>query len=95
MDEITTADVLAVLTPIWHDKPETAKRVRQRLNNVMQWAVAQGYRQDNPAGDAISKALPKRSARVTHMRSLPYTEVATAVGQGAILKCHPERQACL
>ena len=82
VDSVTTADILAVLTPIWHEKPETAKRVRQRLNNVMQWTVAQGYRQDNPAGDAISKALPKRSARVTHMRSLPsYAEVAAAVAK--------------
>ena len=81
VDTITTADILAVLTPIWHEKPETAKRVRQRLNTVMQWTVAQGYRQDNPAGDAISKALPKRSARVTHMRSLPYVEVAAAIAK--------------
>ena len=81
VDAITTADILAVLTPIWHEKPETARRVRQRLNTVMQWTVAQGYRQSNPAGDAISRALPKRSARVTHMRSLPYPEVATAVAK--------------
>ena len=32
---ITTADVLAVLTPIWHEKPETARRVRQRIGAVM------------------------------------------------------------
>ena len=50
---VTTADVLAILTPIWHDKPETARRVRQRLGAVMKWAVAMGYRQDNPAGDAV------------------------------------------
>ena len=81
VDTITTADILAVLTPIWHEKPETARRVRQRLNTVMQWTVAQGYRQNNPAGDAISKALPKRSARVTHMRSLPFVEVAAAVAR--------------
>jgi len=50
--EVTTADVLAVLTPIWLEKPETARRVRQRIGTVMKWAVAQGWRQDNPA-DAI------------------------------------------
>ena len=47
---VTTADVLAILTPIWHDKPETARRVRQRIGAVMKWAVAMGHRPDNPAG---------------------------------------------
>ena len=37
---VTTADVLAILTPIWHDRPETARRVRQRIGAVMKWAVA-------------------------------------------------------
>ena len=41
---VTTADVLAILTPIWHDKPETARRVRQRIGAVMKWAVAMGHR---------------------------------------------------
>ena len=53
VSEVTTADVLAILTPIWHDKPETARRVRQRIGAVMKWAVAMGYRPDNPAGDAL------------------------------------------
>ena len=44
VSEVTTADVLAVLTPIWHDKPETARRVRQRIGAVMKWAVAMGHR---------------------------------------------------
>ena len=35
VSEVTTADVLAVLTPIWHDQPETARRVRQRIGAVM------------------------------------------------------------
>ena len=81
VDTITTGDILAVLTPIWHEKPETAMRVRQRLKSVMEWSVAQGHRQDNPAGDAISKALLKRSTRVQHMRALPYGEVAAAIAK--------------
>ena len=42
VSDVTTADVLAILTPIWHDKPETARRVRQRIGAVMKWAVAMG-----------------------------------------------------
>ena len=39
----------AVLSPIWVEKAETARRVRQRIGTVMKWAIAQGWRQDNPA----------------------------------------------
>ena len=48
VSEVTTANVLEILTPIWHDKPETARRMRQRISAVMKWAVAMGYRPDNP-----------------------------------------------
>jgi integrase len=75
VSEVTTADVLAVLQPIWLEKPETAKRVRQRIGTVMKWAVANGWRQDNPAG-AISQALPKQKQPVKHRKSLPYDEVS-------------------
>ena len=57
VDTITTADVMAVLLPIWTEKTETARRVRQRISAVMKWAVAQGYRGDNPAGDAIASRV--------------------------------------
>ncbi len=75
VDKITTADVLAVLVPIWSAKPETARRVRQRIGAVMRWAVAEGYRDDNPAGEAIGAALPKNGGRQEHRQALPYPEV--------------------
>lgn len=76
VDRITTADVMGVLTPIWQSKHETARRVRQRIGAVMKWAVAQGYRQDNPAGDAIGAALPRNGAAKGQQRALPYSEVS-------------------
>ena len=79
MSEVTTADVLTVLTAIWHDKPETARRVRQRIGAVMKWAVAKGYRQDNPAGDALAQALPRHTVVRRHLRALPHGEVAGAI----------------
>ncbi len=48
VDEITTSDVIACLTPIWTTKAETAKRVRQRTSAVMKWTIAEGHRSDNP-----------------------------------------------
>ncbi|WP_306132233.1 tyrosine-type recombinase/integrase [Roseivivax marinus] len=74
VSEVSTADVLAVLTPIWLTKPETARRVRQRIGTVMKWAVAQGWRQDNPA-DTISAALPRQEKGQQPRKSLPYAEL--------------------
>ena len=79
VDEITTADVMDCLSPIWNAKPETARRVRQRVARVMRWTMAQGYRQDNPAGDTVLAALPKQERRQKHHRALPHREVAAAV----------------
>jgi integrase len=77
--DVTTADVLAVLTPIWTQKPETAARVRQRIGMVMKWAVAQGWRQDNPA-ESIAQALPKRDHSLKeHRKALTYAQVADCI----------------
>ena len=70
--EITTADILAVLTPIWHGKHLTARRVRQRIGAVMKWAVAMGLRPDNPAGDVLDQVLGRHRVVVQHMRALLY-----------------------
>ena len=79
VDEITTADVMKVLLPIWSSKPETARRVRQRIGAIMKWAVAQGYRESNPAGDAIASALPRHGRGRQHFRALPHGEVGAAL----------------
>jgi integrase len=78
VNEITTADVLAALTPIWLTKQETARRVRQRIGTVMKWTIAQGWRQDNPAQN-IEQALPKQSKSVQHRKALPYVDVSTCI----------------
>ena len=46
VSEVSSADVLEILTPIWHRKAETARRVRLRLRAVLEWAVAMEYRID-------------------------------------------------
>ena len=77
--EVTMRDVLAVLTPIWHTKPTTARLVRQRIGAVMKWAVVMEYRLDNPAGEVLGQALGRQRAVVQHMRALPHGGVATAI----------------
>ena len=79
VDRITSADVMGVLMPIWSAKHTTAKRVRERIGTVMKWAIAQGYRVDNPAGEAIRAALPKPGHVQKHLKALPYGEVAGAI----------------
>ena len=79
VDEVSTEDVLAVLSPILHAKPTTAKRVRQRIGAVLAWAVAQRFRPDNPA-DAVKPLLPKQKGAASKAhRALPYCEVANAI----------------
>ena len=79
VSEITTADIMAILAPIWNTKHETARRLRHRISAVMKWSIAERHRQDNPAGDAITAALPRRSAHVQHHRALPHSDVAAAL----------------
>lgn len=74
VSEVTTADVLAVLQPIWLEKSETARRVKQRIGTVMKWAVANGWRPDNPA-DAVGSALPKQDRTPQHRKAMPYDNV--------------------
>ncbi len=79
VSEITSLDVMALLVPIWTEKQETARKLRQRIGAVMKWAVAQGYRADNPAGDAIGAALPKNGHVTQHQRALPHEDVSGAL----------------
>ena len=79
VNAITSADVLAVLMPIWNDKRETARRVRQRIGAIMKHAIAEGHRDDNPAGDAIAAALPRNGNHRRHFKALPYAAVSGAL----------------
>ena len=79
VSEVATADVLDILKPIWSSKPATARVVRQRIGAVMKWAVAKGYRSDNPAGDAIAAALPRNGNATRHHQALPHGEVSAAL----------------
>lgn len=78
VSDINSADVLRVLTPIWTSKIETARRVKQRIGTVMKWAIAAGYRSDDPSA-ALTQALPKLGQKVKHRKSLPYAEVAGCI----------------
>lgn len=74
--DVGTAHVLKILEPIWQDKPETASRIRGRIETILDAAKARGYRQgENPARwrGHIAQILPARS-RLTrgHHKAMPY-----------------------
>ena len=71
ISEVTSADVIGILAPIWHDMPPTARKLRQRIRAVMEWAVAMGLRPDNPC-DRIGPVLGSQGDVVRHMRAVPH-----------------------
>ena len=60
-------------------KPETARRVKQRISAVMKWCIAQGFREDNPADDRITAALGSNTQRPQHMKALHHSQVGAAI----------------
>ena len=79
--DIEASAVRDALAAIWLTKPETAKRLRQRINTVVDWAVTKGYRENGLALPVIDKALPKQRARVKHHEAMPYTELPKFLDQ--------------
>ena len=80
--EVSLTDVLSILEPIWHSKTETASRLRGRIEAILDWAAARGYRtESNPARwkGLLDKILPApgKIAKVDHHRALPYSELPT------------------
>ena len=77
IDRVTSPDVLECLTPIWHEKAATAKRVHILVKMVFDWARAQGFISVNPA-DSITGALGKQVA-TKHRDACPWREVPQAI----------------
>jgi integrase len=78
--------VMKAVEPIWIEKPETAARIRSRIEAVLDWATARGYRQgENPARwkGHLKNLLPAKTKlrRVEHLAALPYAEIGDFVTQ--------------
>ena len=95
VDEISPADGLGVLQPLWHTKMETARRLRQRIAAVMKWSMAKGHVLNNPAGEAIQYALPRqRKSANRHFRALPCKHVARAIATVLASRASPVTKLC-
>jgi integrase len=75
VSEITGPMVRNVLAEIWLSKPETARRVRQRIGAVLDWAYASGYRDAEAPMRSISKGLPRQQKQEGHFAAMPYAEL--------------------
>jgi hypothetical protein len=75
IDQIDTPDLLKVLAPIWLTKPETARKLRQRIGTVFDWAKAAGHRTGENPILGVAKGLPKQAVRDQHHAALPYIDV--------------------
>jgi integrase len=94
LSEIDTNDVVAVLRPIWSKKPETAARLRGRIERVLDAAKVKGYRTgENPARwrGHLDHLLPKRSKLSRgHFAAMPYQAVPAFVAR---LRASPSKAA--
>ena len=88
ISEVTSADVIGILAPIWHGKPATARKLRQRIRAVLEWAVAMDLRSGNPC-DRIGPVLGLQGNGVRHMRALLHGEVAEAIRRVRASKARP------
>ena len=81
INRVGTAEILKLLLPIWTSKPETARRVLQRVSNVIDYGTAAGMRSgENPCRLAIL-GLPKQTDEPEHFAALPYADVPKFVAK--------------
>lgn len=79
VDKIEGPAIREVLIPIWLSKPETARRVRQRIGTVLDWACAKGFRATEAPMRSLSKGLPRQPKKDGHFAAMPYADVPTFV----------------
>ena len=80
VSEVTSGDVLEILTPIWHAKAPTARFVHMRVRAVLELAIAMDWRTDNPC-DRLLPVLGPQHDVFEHHRALPHREVAAAIAR--------------
>ena len=75
ISQVSSADIMNVLTPLWNSKHDTAKKLKQRLRVIFKWSRAHGYfTGDNPV-ELAEMALPRVKSTKRHFNSLPYDQL--------------------
>jgi hypothetical protein len=81
VNDITGPMIRDLLALIWLTKPETARRVRQRVGAVLDWAYASGFRESEAPMRAITKGLPRQPKKDNHFAVMAYDKVAPFLKQ--------------
>lgn len=75
VSEVRAPQVHDLLATIWLEKPETARRVRQRVGMVLDWAFSKGFRDSEAPMRSITKGLPRQPRNAGHHAAMPYPDV--------------------
>jgi integrase len=73
--------IVRALRPIWLEKPETARRVRQRIATVLNWSHANGFRASEAPMSAVADGLAAQPAKNGHFEAMPYPELPAFVAK--------------
>jgi len=79
VDKIGAAQVIDALSDVWQKRPETARRVRQRIMAVLNWAHAREYRTTQVSNEAVGLGLGPQRENRGNFAALPYADVADLV----------------
>ncbi|MEL6709328.1 MAG: integrase arm-type DNA-binding domain-containing protein [Pseudomonadota bacterium] len=75
VSEIEGPAIRDALSPIWLTKPETARRVRQRIGSVLDWACAKGFRETEAPMRSVLRGLPRQPKKQSHFAAMPYPDL--------------------
>ncbi len=75
VSQITSSDILGVLSPIWNTRTDTARKLKQRIRLIIKWARAKGYFQGDDPVELAEQALPRKKRSNNHHKSLSYKDV--------------------
>ena len=77
--EVGSADILEIIQPLWLTKPETARRTKQRIGTVLDWAHAREQRAEPAPMRAVDAALKRQKTEKKHFAAMPYAEVPSVM----------------
>lgn len=75
VSEIKGPAIRDTLSPIWLTNPETARRVRQRIGSVLDWACAKGFRDTEAPMRSVLRGLPRHPKKQGHLAAMPHQDL--------------------
>jgi len=75
IDQVTSTHVVEVLSPIWLEIPDTAKKLLQRIGAVLDYAHIKGWREEEAALRSVRKGLPRQNRKVQHYKAMPFSDI--------------------